>query len=289
MTPNPKTILITGASDGIGKESAKALARQGHNIILHGRNQQKTQAVQNEIIAESGNKNIDCIIADFLLLSEVKQFADAIKQKYDHIDVLMNNAGAIFDKERQTTPEGFEKTIALNLFAPFLLTELLMDLLKKSDAARIVNISSEMHKWCGKPDLNDFQLEKSYAPGRAYGLTKLYLIWITRYLADDLRSKGITNITANSLHPGVVATNFGQAGNNGFMINFLFKVVYKFLTKSDKGAETSIYAAVSPEVATISGEYFKNKKIAKVDDKYYSKENEKKVWEYCMEVVKNFL
>src|SRR5690349_12796389 len=126
-----KIILITGASDGIGKETAITLAKQGHTIIIHGRNKQKTQTAFEEIKKESGNNNVDMFLADFLSLAEVKSFAEKIKQKYDHLDVLINNAGAQFTEERETTSAGHEKTMVINVFAPMLLTTLLLDLLKK--------------------------------------------------------------------------------------------------------------------------------------------------------------
>ncbi|MDR1644487.1 MAG: SDR family NAD(P)-dependent oxidoreductase, partial [Tannerellaceae bacterium] len=133
-----KIILVTGASDGIGKETAKTLAKQGHTVIVHGRNPQKTKAAYEEIKAESGNDKIEYLTADFLSFAEIRRFADNIKQKYDHLDVLVNNAGAQFTDKRETTNEGHEKTMVINVFAPFLLTTLLLDLLKKSPSARVV-------------------------------------------------------------------------------------------------------------------------------------------------------
>lgn len=133
-----KIILVTGASDGIGKETAMTLAKQGHTIIIHGRNKQKLQAVYDEIKRETGNKNIDMFTADFLSLEEIKRFANTIKTKYDHLDVLINNAGAQFGNKREVTIEGHEKTMMINVFAPFLLTTLLLDLLRKSPCNRFL-------------------------------------------------------------------------------------------------------------------------------------------------------
>jgi NAD(P)-dependent dehydrogenase (short-subunit alcohol dehydrogenase family) len=285
-----KIILVTGASDGIGKETAKTLAKQGHTVIVHGRNPQKTQAAYEEIKAESGNDKVEYMTADFLSLAEIRRFADNIKQKYDRLDVLVNNAGAIFGKIRETTADGLEKTITLNLFAPFLLTELLLDVLAKSPSSRIINLSSAMHKRGGKPDFNDFQLEKTYKATRAYGLSKLYLIWITRHLAAELKERGITNITVNASHPGAVVTNFGRNADKGFLINLIFKLASYVMDKPEKGAMTSIYLATSPEVEGITGKFFGNReKEEKADDKYYSVENEKTVWDYCMNIVKTYL
>lgn len=285
-----KTILITGATDGIGKETAKALAKQGHIVIIHGRNKQKAENVRKELIADTGNKQIDILIADLLLLADVRRAADEFKGKYDRLDVLINNAGAFFSKVRETTKEGLEKTIALNLLSPLLLTELLLDVLTKSQSARIINLSSLMHKRGGKPDFNDFQLEKSYAPDRAYGLSKLYLIWVTRHLAAELKKKGIKNITVNISHPGAVATRFGQDVDKGFFINLVFKIALLFMDKPADGARTSIYLATSPDVENVTGEFFGSReKVEKADERFYSPENENIVWEYSQKIISPYL
>lgn len=165
-----KIILITGATQGLGKETAKALAKQGHHVILHGRNIAKLQTVSQEIKSETGNNSINTIAADLFSLADTKRMADEFKSRFGRLDVLINNAGAFLNKQRETTKEGLEKTISLNLFAPFLLMQSLLEVLAKSSSARIINLSSAMHRRGGKPDFNDFQLEKSYSPARAYGL-----------------------------------------------------------------------------------------------------------------------
>lgn len=284
-----KTILITGATSGIGKETARALARQGHLVILHGRDQIKTEAVCEELKSETGNDRIDMLLADLFLLSDVKRMAEKFSKKYDRLDVLINNAGAMLGKRRETTKEGLEKTIALNLLAPFLLTELLLDVMAKNPAARIINVVSEMHKRGGKPDLTDFQLNNSYKTARAYGLSKLYTIWITRHLAKELKQKGLGHLTVNSLHPGVVASNFGKDSDKGFINNLIFKIAAPFMITPEQGAATSVYLASSRDVETITGNYFKNQRIAKADDRYYSAQNEKIVWDYCMQIAKPYL
>ena len=190
-----KIILITGASDGIGKETAITLARQGHTIIIHGRNKQKTQAAFEEIKKASGNNNVDMFLADFLSLAEVKGLAEKIKQKYDRLNVLINNAGAQFTEQRETTIEGHEKTIVINVFAPLLLTTLLLDLLKKSKSARVVTVSSASHKMGGEPDVNDIELKNSYSMTRSYSFSKLYIIWIMQHFIKEMKKRGINNIT----------------------------------------------------------------------------------------------
>lgn len=285
-----KTILITGATGGIGKETAKALARQGHSVVIHGRDKIKAQKVCEEIKSETGNTSIDTLLADLFLLSDVKNMADKFKEKFDRLDVLINNAGGMMNKERETTKEGIEKTIALNLLSPFLLTQSLLDVLAKSPAARIINVSSEMHKRGGKPDFNDFQLVNSYSCPRAYGLSKLYLIWISRHLITELKQKGLGHITVNIVHPGISNTNFGLDSDKGFLNNLIFRIVMPFSLTPEQGAETSIYLATSDEVKNVTGQYYGPKKrISKVDDNYYSAENEKLVWEYCKQITKPYL
>lgn len=285
-----KTILITGATQGIGKETAIALAKQGHHVIIHGRDRVKLQTVSDEIKTATGNNNVDTITADLFSLTDIKRMTDELKNRYSRLDVLINNAGAFLNKDRETTKDGLEKTITLNLFAPFILMHSLLDLLVKSPSARIINTSSAMHRHGGKPDFSDFQSEKNYKPARAYGLSKLYLIWITRHLAEQLKEKGIKNITVNALHPGAVATNFGQDSDKGFVINMIFKVALLFMDKPADGARTSIYLAASPEVEGVTGEFFDNKgRIEKPDDRYWSSENEKIVWDYCMKIAGPYL
>lgn len=284
-----KIILITGSTDGIGKVTAKALVKQGHTVIVHGRNKKKAETVCEEIKSETGNNKIDFIIADLLLLSDVKRMADEFKEKYERLDVLINNAGAMFSKDRETTKDGFEKTIALNVFAPFLLTQLLLEILIKGTSARIINISSAAHAMTGAVDFSDIQLENSYSFGKAYGQSKLFLIWLTQHLTTELKRKGYNSITANSLHPGTIKTEFGQSGDKGFWANLLLKFIRPFSSTPEQGAETIIYLATSKDVENVTGEYFSNKKIVKPNAKYYSLENEEIIWNYCLQKTKPYL
>jgi len=272
----------------MGKATAMAVAKQGHTVVIHGRNVAKAQAVRKEIVAETGNNNIDTLIADMVSLDEVKRMAEEFKQKYDRLDVLVNNAGMMFGRRRETTKEGWEKTITVNLFAPFLLTELLLDVLAKSDAARIVNVISKASRSL-KPDFSDLHLEKSFDNLKAYGLSKLYKTWTTLHLAAELKKRGIENVTANLVHPGAIASSPAVRNVDvGFFTNLLVKLVFPFMPKAAKGAETCIYLCTSQEVVGVSGKYFINRKIAKDDNKYHTPENEKIVWDYCMEIVKPY-
>jgi NAD(P)-dependent dehydrogenase (short-subunit alcohol dehydrogenase family) len=284
-----KTILITGASDGIGKETAKALARQGHRIILHGRNKQKTETALEEIKRETGNQNIDMYVADFLSLAEVKKFADTIKQKYQHLDVLINNAGAQFGDKRETTTEGHEKTMVINLFAPFLLTVILLDLLKKSKSARVVTVSSASHSMGGKPDLNDIELMNNYTMTKAYGFSKLYVIWVMQHFVSEMKKAGINNITFNSVHPGSTKSNLGRESMKSLKWRIVYFLWQPMMNSMEKAIRPGIKAAVAPELEGITGKYFGPKGEEKPGQKYYSAENEKMVWDYCKKVAGKYV
>jgi NAD(P)-dependent dehydrogenase (short-subunit alcohol dehydrogenase family) len=282
-------MLITGATDGIGKAAAVALAGQGHTVVIHGRNEEKARAVCRAIRSETGNENVDWLIADLLSFAEVKRLAEAFKEKYDRLDVLVNNAGAIFGKNREVTQDGCEKTMALNVFSPLLLTLLLMDVLVKSPSARIINTSSAMHRMAPRPDFDDLQMEKTYRPMRAYAASKLYTIWITRHLAAELKRRGITNVTVNALHPGAVATNFGQGADRGAALNLMFKLALPFMKKPDKGAATTVYLATAGEVEGVSGKFFGNRQEERPQDKYYSAQTEQQLWDACMDIIRPYL
>lgn len=284
-----KIILITGASDGIGKETAKAMAKQGHTIIMHGRSPQKTKSAYEEVKAESGNLNIDYITADFLSLAEVRNFANKVKQKYDRLDVLINNAGAQFTNKREMTVEGHEKTMTINVFAPHLLTMLLLDLLKKSHSARVVTVSSAAHKMSGKPDLNDIELAHNYSMGKAYGISKLYVIWIMRHFVSEMKKAGINNITFNTVHPASAVSNLGRESTKSLGTKIIYFLWRPLMKTTAKGASSSIYVATSPKLEGVTSKYYGLKGEEKPSDKYYSPENEQIVWDYSMNIIKPYL
>ena len=178
-----KIILVTGASSGIGTQTALTFAKQGHTVILHGRDALKTESIFKEIRQQTHNEHLAWFVADLSLLSEVQQFAIKIKEKYPKIDVLVNNAGGQFGFKRETTSEGHEKTMAINVLAPFLLTALLMECLANSAAPRVVTVSSDSYRQGGKPRLDDIELQENYSLTRAYGLSKLYVFWVMRAFA----------------------------------------------------------------------------------------------------------
>lgn len=276
-----KTALITGSTSGIGKATALALAKQNYCVVIHGRDKIKTKVICEEIKNLSGNEHIDFITGDLFLMREVKKVAETFIERYDRLDILINNAGGIMSKERQETDEGVETTMAVNLFAPFLLTKLLLSSLKKSDKGRVINVSSNSHTLNANPNFNDLELKKNYNPLVAYGNAKLFLIWISQHLSEKLIENNFKNITVNSLHPGAVATNFGVNSNLGGLLNFLGKLARPFFKTPEQGAETLLYLATSEDVNTISGKYFEEKKIKTASQKYYSKQNEQLIWDYC--------
>lgn len=286
---NNKIAFITGATSGIGKAAAMALAKQNFTVVIHGRSNSKTQRVCKEIKSATGNDTIDFLIADMFSLNDVRKMANEFKQKYNRLDVLINNAGGIMGKEREITNDGLEKTMAINLFAPFLLIALLLDSLKKSNDGRIINVSSNSHKLNAKPTFNDLQLEKNYNPLNSYGNAKLFLIWTTQQLTKKLQQQGINNITANTMHPGAVASNFGVNSDLGGVLNIIGKLARPFFKTVEQGADTIVYLASSDEVKNISGKYFVNRKQAKVADKYYTENNEKLIWNYCEQQTKKYV
>ena len=246
---NGKVCLVTGGTNGIGKATAQALAQMGATVVIVGRNALKTAQLVEEIRASCGNKNVDSLLADLSSQEEVRKLAEEFKSKYPHLHVLLNNAGGYFLK-RQLSVDGIEMTFALNHLAYFLLTNLLLDTIKASAPARIINVSSGAHS-SGKIEFDNLQGERDYRPS-AYDNSKLANILFTKELARRLEGSGVT---VNALHPGFVATGFAK--NNGKLIAAVVSLFAPLVARSPaKGAETSIYLASSPSVEGITGKYF---------------------------------
>ena len=252
-----KVCLVTGSSSGIGKVTARELAKMGATVVMVCRNRTKGEAAQAEIKEESSNDQVDLLVADLSELLQVRRVASEFKQKYPHLHVLVNNAGGA-NSEHKFTSEGLEFTFATNYLGPFLLTELLVDVLKASAPARIVNVSSSAHTQ-GKINFADLQGTQRYSVVKAYGQSKLAQIYFTYELAERLRGTGVT---ANVLHPGMVVSNFNR-GTKG-IIHCIGEVCY-FLCGIDveKGAQTTLYVATSPELVSVSGKYFSQSKQGK--------------------------
>lgn len=277
-----KIVLITGASSGIGKQTALALAKQGYKVILHGRNVEKTKRALAQIKLDVPGADVDMYTADLSLMSEVKRFADEIKAHYDRLDVLINNAGAQFGDKRQVTADGHEKTLAINTLQPFLLTNLLLPLLAKSESARVVTVASESYRQGGQPILDDIELENHYSLMRAYGLSKLYVWWLMRQFDARLRAAGVGNITVNTVEPGsaVTALQRESAKSSWYMIPL--SILWLPMMRTAKyGARTSIYMASSPEVEGVTGKFYGNCKEKRISPKWISEEGERAVWRFC--------
>ena len=242
-----KTILITGATDGIGKHLAKKLASEDHHVILHGRNTQKLELATQEVRAVSLRGRVSSYLVDFSKLDDVYRFAEEIKRDFQRIDVLFNNAGLYAGKERKASAENVELTFMLSVLVPYMLTTELSPLLEKAADGRVINTSSYMHHFAKVKDL-DFGFETNYNPGLAYNNSKLYTIWMTRYLARDFFLKG-SNITINAYHPGLISTNLGNNSSDEKTKKSLFGRLMKSLSKDlDQGIETGYYLTLSEEV-----------------------------------------
>ncbi|GLV60427.1 short-chain dehydrogenase [Dictyobacter sp. S3.2.2.5] len=268
-----KVCLITGANNGIGKVTALELARRGAHVIMVSRNRAKGEEAQAEIKRESGNEQVDLLNADMSSLASVRQLAQEVKDRYPQLHVLINNAGAMYNK-RQESVDGIESAFATNYVGPFLLTNLLLDLLKASAPSRIVNVSSTAHKM-GKIDFDDLQSEKGYRPMAVYGSAKLALILFTYQLAHRLEGTGVT---VNALHPGVVGTSFFGNG----LLGKLGKLV---MLSPEKGAQTTIYLATSPDVANVSGKYFDKSKAVPSSKASYDEQAGQRLWQITEQLI----
>src|SRR5215216_4118225 len=257
-----KVCLITGATSGIGKATAMGLANMGASVVMVGRDRGRGEAVMAEIKEKSSNASVDLMLADVSSQEEIRRLADEFKEAYPRLDVLINNAG-VFRSKRITTADGIEMTFAVNHLAYFLPTNLLLDMLKASAPSRIVNVSSGDHS-NATIDFDDLQGEKGYKGAKAYSQSKLATVLFTYELARRLEGTGIT---ANCLHPGVVGTNLGSGVSGVF--GFMVRALTPLMKSPEKGAETSIYLASSPEVEGLSGRYFIKKAEARSSDVTY--------------------
>jgi retinol dehydrogenase 12 len=263
--------LVTGATSGIGEVTAHALARQGATVVVLGRNSEKGAATVASIQQESGNPSVDFLLADLTDQDQVRRAVAEFRDGYARLDVLINNAGGFFWM-RQESVDGIEMTLALNHLAPFLLTNLLQDMLKASAPARVINVSSDMHR-SAQMDFDDLQIERGYSGRKAYGRSKLALTLFTYELARRL---GGSHVTANAVHPGFVATGIGLT--NAFLR--LFRPVIRLFAKSpEEGAETSIYLAASPDVESTTGAYFVDKQAVPSSPASYDEAAAERLWE----------
>src|SRR5438128_1896166 len=248
MAPNvnERVFVVTGANSGIGKAIALGLARLGGTVVMACRNATRGEAARQDIVRDSGNPRVSVEIVDLASETSVRSFAKEFQQTHPRLSVLVNNAG-VYTSHRDVTPDGLERQFEVNYLSGFLLTHLLLDLLKRSAPSRIVNVSSSAHMG-GTIRFDDLQGERRYGGFRAYNQSKLAQILFTQELARRLEG---TRVTVNACHPGVIRTNLGMGGSS-----VVVRFVKMFLKSPEKGAETPIYLATSPEVEGISGKYF---------------------------------
>ena len=247
-----KVALVTGGTSGIGKATARALAAMGADVVVVGRNPERGEAAVEEIRSQTGGR-VDLALYDLASQAEIRALADEFRRRYDRLDVLINNAGLV-QSTRTETPDGIETTLATNHLAPFLLTNLLLDVLKQSAPSRIVTVSSEAERW-GDIDFDDLQSKEKYRGFPVYGMTKLANIMFTYEIAERLRGTGVT---ATCMHPGAVNTRFGS--NNRGPMTIFFRLSKPFMRTPEQGADTLVWLASSPEVEGVSGRYYSNRK-----------------------------
>jgi retinol dehydrogenase 12 len=256
-----KVVLITGATAGIGKQTAIGLAQQGAQVIIVGRNAERGAEAVSEIKAASNSTSVEFIPADLSLLKSVRELAKTFQDRYPRLDVLINNIGASFG-QCQETSEGFERTFAINYLAPFLLTTLLLPTMKNSTPARIVNVSSRAHRLFGPLDFNDLESKKNFLGMRAYGQAKLAKLLFTYELARQLEGAGIT---VNAVDPGNADTE-GMRSLSAEQLPWFLRLFFPLMgltqryvarfATAEKAAKSSIYLASSPEVANVTGKHF---------------------------------
>ncbi len=281
-----KRVLITGATNGIGKQAALELAKMGASVVVVGRNEIKTRKVALDLKTLSGSSNIDLLIADLSSMAEVRRIAAEYRDQYQRLDVLLNNAGAAFS-EYHVSADGYEMTFALNHFSYYLLTLLLLDILKltarEQGEARVVNVSSSAHR-NGTPrtglQFDKLRDRSGYSLFRSYGASKLANVLFTYELARRLEGSGVT---ANVLHPGLVRTGFGH-NSTGFIKPIILLMQRLFAISPEKGAETMVYLAAAAEVAGTTGKYWYKKKPTPSSDMSHDREQQRRLWEFSAEV-----
>lgn len=272
-----KVFLVTGATEGIGKAATHQFARRGAALVLVGRSREKGERVVREIASASGNERIELLVGDMSRIADVRAVADQFRARHDRLDVLVNNAGALFT-EYQTSDDGLEMTFALNHMAYFVLTAALLDLLQKTPGSRVVSTSSFAHR-SGKMDLATIAKRDGKAGLAAYSDSKLANVLFTRELARRLGSRS----TANCFHPGFVRTGFG-ANNRGGAAWLLKVLAPMFARTPEKGAETLVWAATSAEAASYTGEYFHDCKPTRMAKLAKDEALARRLWELSEEL-----
>ncbi len=274
-----RTCLITGGNSGIGKATALGLARTGATVVIVSRVKEKGEAALTKIIALTGNRNVELMLADMSSQDSIRRLASGFRAGHEKLHLLVNNAGVYLTK-RTTTVDGLESTFAINHLGPFLLTNLLLDVLKASAPSRIVNVTSDAHNGA-KVNFEDLQGEKKFSGWQAYGQSKLAMILFTHELAKRLDD---TRVTVNSAHPGVVRTNFAK--NNGGLVAFGFRLIGLFFISPETAAKRILYVATSPELEGVTGKYFTKMHEAKSSQESYDNDSAKQLWQVSEQLTK---
>ena len=279
---NKPICLVTGATDGIGKVTATALARKGHAVVLVARNEAKATTVVGEIVASTGNRDVDYLTADLRSLAQLHRLTETFTLRYPRLDVLINNAGIVMP-QRLLTEDGYETTFQVNYLSQFYLTHLLLNQLKRSPQGRVINLSSSVYR-AGKFDPDNLQSERGFSTIGAYAASKLLVLLFTIELAHRLQP---TRVTANAVHPGIVRTPMMRGAPGVFRA--ISYAALPFSLPPDKGAATSVFLASSPDAAQVSGQYFSRAMSKKVKTAYNTQENRDLLWALSMDAYQRAL
>jgi NAD(P)-dependent dehydrogenase (short-subunit alcohol dehydrogenase family) len=267
-----KIALITGATDGLGKATALGLVKKNYNVIIAARNVQKGEAVRNELIHTTGNPDVHVMNCDLTSLKSVQELAQKFNSRYDHLDLLVNNAGIMLMK-RQLTIDGIEQTFGVNHLSHFYLTHLLLDKLKQSDQGRIINVSAFGYKMA-KFDASELPKREKYNGMQAYVNSKLCNLYFTFELAEKLKD---TKVTVNAYHPGIARTRFGQ--DNGGIFKFISAISSPFIQSPEEATKTAIFLATNNELNKTSGKFFtKMQEVKDIKPIAFNNENKKALW-----------
>lgn len=269
---NKKVMLVTGASSGIGEATSSRLAGMGHHVVMVSRTGERGNRARQKILAAHPEASTDLLIADLTTTSAIRRLSEEFQSKYQRLDVLINNA-AVMTSTRRVTPEGFETQFFVNHLAYFLLTGLLLETLLRSQPARVVSVSSTAHSR-GVLDFDDLQMQHHYRGYEAYANTKLMNIMFTYELARRLEGRGVT---ANCLHPGVIRTGLMRGVSP--VLHTLWQSLGKFFKQPDEGAQTPVYLATSPEVADVTGKYFRYCREMGTSRESNDRDLQRRLWE----------
>lgn len=275
---NERICLVTGANTGMGYWITTGLAQQGVRVVMVCRNPEKGRAVRDQIAQATGNPHIDLLIADLASQQSIRQMVQAFQERYTRLHVLVNNAGAHI-QQRRVTADGIEMNLMLNHLSSFLLTNLLLDTLRASAPARIVNVAS--NSMTRAINLADLQSERSFEPWHAYGQAKLAMVLTTYAMAQRLADTGVT---VNALHPGLVGTGIVADVAPPIARPFL-GLIKRFLLTPEQGAQAALYLATSPEIAGVTGTYFNRMKESRSVQSSYDKALQEQIWNKSLELV----